>query len=187
MTVWKTWMNWKILNMKKMRRVVACLMAGLLLAACSSGRYTASDFNWWHYPLPGAKVISDYGRRDGRQHMGIDLKTRANDQIRAAFDGEVTFAGQMSGFGNLVRIAHANGFETYYAHNSRNLVKQGNRVKAGQVIALTGRTGRATTEHLHFETRIKGKPVNPNRFFDHAERMIRLNAFRKTNNGYVVK
>lgn len=173
--------------MRFLRLSLPLLLLLLLLTACSTSRYSAADFNWWHYPLPGAKVISDYGRRDGRQHSGIDLKTKANDKIRAAFDGEVVFAGQMSGYGNLVRIQHANGLETYYAHNSKNLVKKGDRVKAGKVIALTGRTGRATTEHLHFETRVKGKHVNPNRYFDHNERIIRFSAFRKTNGGYVIR
>ncbi len=163
------------------------LSALLVLTSCSSNRFTAEDFNWWHYPLPGAKVISDYGRRDGRKHTGVDLKTKANDKIRAAFDGEVVFAGQRAGYGNLVRIQHANGLETYYAHNSTNLVRKGERVKAGQTIARVGRTGRASTEHLHFETRIKGKVTNPNKYFSHTDHMIRFEAFKKTSYGYVVR
>ena len=114
---------------------------------------------WWCYPLPGAKVISPYGGRGGRQHTGTDLKTKANDNIFAAFDGEVVFSAKYAGYGNLIRIKHPNGLETYYSHNSKNMVKVGDYVKAGQVIALTGRTGRATTEHLHFETRVNGKYV----------------------------
>ena len=73
------------------------------------------------------------------------------------------------------------------AQNSKNLVKVGDRVKAGDVIALTGRTGRATTEHLHFETRINGKAYDPSRFFDHQAHTIRMKSFQKTRNGYVVK
>ena len=120
----------------------------------------------WCYPLPGAKVISPYGQRGGRQHTGVDLKTKAKDKIYAAFDGEVVFSKKSSGYGNLVRIKHANGLETYYAHNSKNLVKEGQHVKAGQVVALVGQTGRATTPHLHFETRVNGKPQNPANYFD---------------------
>lgn len=142
---------------------------------------------WWCYPLPDAKVISAYGRRGGRQHSGTDLKTKANDDIYAAFDGEVVFSGPYHGYGNLIRIKHANGLETYYSHNSKNLVKIGDRVKAGRVIALTGRTGRATTEHLHFETRVNGRVVNSNTYFDHVHHTIRLNAFKKSKDGYVIK
>lgn len=142
---------------------------------------------WWCYPLPGAKVISPYGRRGGRSHTGVDLKTKSDDNIRAAFDGEVVFSAKYAGYGNLVRILHGNGLETYYSHNSKNLVKVGDRVKAGDVIALTGRTGRATTEHLHFETRINGRAYDPSRFFDHQAHAIRMKAFQKTKNGYVVK
>ena len=142
---------------------------------------------WWSYPLPGAKVISPYGSRGGRRHTGVDLKTVNKDNILAAFDGEVVFSGPFSGYGNLIRIRHDNGLETYYSHNSKNLVKVGDRVKAGDVIALTGRTGRATTEHLHFETRINGKAYDPSRFFDHQTHTIRMKSFQKTRNGYVVK
>ena len=142
---------------------------------------------WWCYPLPGAKVISGYGSRGGRRHTGVDLKTKPDDEIRAAFDGEVVFSAKYAGYGNLVRILHGNGMETYYSHNSKNLVKVGDRVKAGDVIALTGRTGRATTEHLHFETRINGQAYDPGRFFDHQAHTIRLKSFQKTKHGYVVK
>ena len=142
---------------------------------------------WWCYPLPGAKVISPYGRRGGRGHSGVDLKTKPDDEIRAAFDGEVVFSAKYAGYGNLIRILHGNGLETYYSHNSKNLVKVGDSVKAGDVIALTGRTGRATTEHLHFETRINGKAYDPSRFFDHQAHTIRMKSFQKTRNGYVVK
>lgn len=147
---------------------------------------TANSKNWC-YPLPGAKVISPYGARGGRTHSGTDLKTKPNDNILAAFDGEVVFSGTYYGYGNLVRIKHANGLETYYSHNSKNLVKEGDHVKAGDVIALTGRTGRATTEHLHFEIRINGQHVNSARFFDHATHQLRADAFKNTKDGYMTK
>ena len=147
---------------------------------------TMAKGQWWCYPLPGAKVISPFGGKR-RHHSGTDIKTKANDNIYAAFDGEVVFSGNYHGYGNLIRIKHPNGLETYYSHNSKNLVKAGDYVKAGQLIALTGRTGRATTEHLHFETRVKGKAVNSNKYFDHVNHTIRLNAFKKTKEGYVIK
>ena len=153
----------------------------LTLSSCAQTKdaiYTADSRNW-SYPLPGAKVISSYGSRGGRGHSGTDIKTNANDNILAAFDGEVVFSGPYSGYGNLIRIKHDNGLETYYSHNSKNFVKVGDRVKAGDVIALTGRTGRATTEHLHFETRINGQSVNSARFFDHDRHQLRFDAFGK--------
>jgi murein DD-endopeptidase MepM/ murein hydrolase activator NlpD len=121
----------------------------------------------WCYPLPGAKVISPYGGRGGRQHTGTDLKTKPNDPIFAAFEGVVTMSQVFYGYGNCIVIRHDNGLETLYSHNSKNLVNVGDRVKCGQKIALTGRTGRATTEHLHFEVRVGGKPYNSNMIFDH--------------------
>ncbi len=131
-------------------------------------RYAEGD---WCYPLPGAKVISPYGGK--RRHAGVDLKTKPNDGIRAAFPGRVRFAGNYYGYGLVVVVRHANGMETLYSHNSKNLVKVGQWVKAGQTIALTGRTGRASTEHLHFEVRINGKTYDPARFFDHQARSLR--------------
>lgn len=147
----------------------------------------AVEGQWWCYPLAGAKVISPYGGRGGRRHTGVDLKTKPDDNILAAFDGEVVFSGKFAGYGNLVRIRHANGLETYYSHNSKNLVKVGDRVKAGTVIALTGRTGRATTEHLHFETRANGQAIDPARYFNHQTHTIRESAFQKGKKGYVIK
>ena len=121
----------------------------------------------WCYPLPGAKVISPYGARGRHSHSGVDLKTKPNDPIYAAFDGVVTMSQVYSGYGNCIILRHANGLETLYSHNSKNLVKVGAHVKCGQQIALTGRTGRATTEHLHFEVRVAGVHYNPNMIFDH--------------------
>jgi murein DD-endopeptidase MepM/ murein hydrolase activator NlpD len=166
----------------------------LTLSSCAQTRDTiansqqlTANSQQWCYPLPGAKVISAYGARGRHGHSGTDLKTKPNDNILAAFDGEVVFSGMYHGYGNLIRIKHSNGLETYYSHNSKNLVKVGDHVKAGDVIALTGRTGRATTEHLHFETRINGRHVNSARFFDHTTHQLRTNAFRKTKDGYVIK
>jgi murein DD-endopeptidase MepM/ murein hydrolase activator NlpD len=145
------------------------------------------SLHWWCYPLPGAKVISPYGSRGGRRNTGTDLKTTNKDEILAAFDGEVVFSGPFAAYGNLVRIRHNNGLETYYSHNSKNLVKTGDWVRAGQVIALTGQTGRATTPHLHFETRINGQAVNSATYFDHTNHTLRLEAFSKKKDGYVIK
>lgn len=133
------------------------------------------------FPLPGAKVISAYGTRGG--HSGADIKTCAKDTIRAAFDGVVRMSKPYYAYGNIVVIRHANGLETLYSHNFKNLVKAGDVVKAGQPIGLTGRTGRATTEHVHFETRINGQHFNPNLIFDLKERTLRKECIKCTKNG----
>ena len=125
----------------------------------------------WAYPLPGAKVISPYGGK--RRHSGVDLKTKPNDEIYAAFDGEVVASGPYYGYGNCIRIKHAYGLETLYSHQSKNMVKKGDKVKAGQVIGLTGRTGRATTEHLHFEVSFGGKRLDPAIIFDHSNHKLK--------------
>lgn len=125
----------------------------------------------WAYPLPDAKVISPYGGK--RRHSGVDLKTKANDEIVAAFDGEVVASGPYYGYGNCIRIKHAYGLETLYSHQSKNFVKKGDKVKAGQVIGLTGRTGRATTEHLHFEMSFGGRRLDPAIVFDHSNHNLK--------------
>lgn len=125
----------------------------------------------WAYPLPDAKVISPYGGR--RRHSGVDLKTKPNDEIVAAFDGVVVASGPYFGYGNCIRIKHAYGLETLYSHQSKNFVKKGDKVKAGQVIGLTGRTGRATTEHLHFEMSFGGRRLDPAIVFDHSNHKLK--------------
>lgn len=143
----------------------------------------------WCYPLQDSKVISRYGIRNGRRHTGVDLKTKPNDEIHAAFDGVVTMSQRYYAYGNYIKIKHANGIETCYSHNSKNLVSKGDTVRAGQVIALTGRTGRATTEHLHFECRINGITFDPAKIFDYANHSIKMEllTFTKRGNGITIK
>lgn len=139
------------------------------------------------FPLPGGKVISPYGARRG--HSGIDIKTKANDTIRCAFDGVVRMAKPYAAYGNVVVVRHPNGLESIYSHNSKNLVKSGERVKAGEALALTGRTGRATTEHLHLEFRIDGQHFNPTLIFDMKARTLRKTEVvcTKAGNRVIVK
>lgn len=120
----------------------------------------------WHYPLADSHVISGYGGK--RHHSGVDIKNAPNMEVYAAFDGLVVQSGNFSGYGKCITIRHPNGLETRYSHNSKNYVNVGDKVKAGDVIGTTGRTGRATTEHLHFETRINGRAFDPAYVFDHA-------------------
>lgn len=121
--------------------------------------------NAFAFPFKG-KVISKYGPRGGRMHAGIDIKLHKGDTIVSAFDGKVRIARTISGYGKLIVVRHNNGLETVYGHLSSYLVKVNDEVVAGQPIGLGGRTGRATTEHLHFETRILGEHFNPEKIID---------------------
>lgn len=153
--------------------------------ASSSFIINLTDFSkeCWAYPLPGSHVISPYGGR--RNHGGVDIKTCPNDKILAAFDGVVTRSSPYFGYGNCIVIRHAYGFETLYSHQSRNLVKVGQHVHAGDVIGLTGRTGRATTEHLHFEVHYRGRRINPNILFNHSSKGLRQATLTLGKNGRV--
>ncbi|MDD2412416.1 MAG: peptidoglycan DD-metalloendopeptidase family protein [Bacteroidales bacterium] len=117
------------------------------------------------FPYKG-KVISTFGPRGRRNHSGIDIKLNNGDPVVAAFDGVVRVARNYSGYGKLVVVRHYNGLETVYAHLSKISVKLNQEVKAGDLLGLGGRTGRATTEHLHFETRYKGEVFHPCHILD---------------------
>lgn len=107
------------------------------------------------------KLTSRFGWRWGRKHEGIDIAAKIGTPIYAADGGKVVFSGVRSGYGKLVIIDHGNGTQTYYGHNSKNLVAVGDKVYKGQKIAEVGNTGRSTGPHLHFEVRKNGQPVNP--------------------------
>jgi murein DD-endopeptidase MepM/ murein hydrolase activator NlpD len=116
-----------------------------------------SIFIW---PLDG-KVFSGFGIRNGRRHDGIDISAASGTPIRASAGGQAVFSGRLSGYGNMVIVKHANNFFSIYAHNSRNSLKKGEKVKQGDVIAYVGSTGRASGPHCHFEIRHRQKARNP--------------------------
>lgn len=124
-------------------------------------------------PAPGY-ISSRYGGRNdpfgrGRaHHAGIDIDANSGDPVTAAAEGVVSFSGVRSGYGNVVEIDHGNGYKTLYAHNSANLVRSGDIVRAGQQIAKVGSTGRSTGSHLHFEVLLNGRQVNPRQYLDKA-------------------
>ncbi|MBI2267177.1 MAG: M23 family metallopeptidase [Armatimonadetes bacterium] len=109
----------------------------------------------------GGLLTSRYGYRWGRLHRGVDLASRSGTMIRASRGGVVSYSGWMSGYGNLVEINHKDGYSTRYAHNSANLVRKGDLVRAGQPIARVGSTGRSTAPHVHFEVLKNGRSLNP--------------------------
>ncbi|MBW2700884.1 MAG: peptidoglycan DD-metalloendopeptidase family protein [Deltaproteobacteria bacterium] len=112
------------------------------------------------WPVDGV-LTSRFGIRRGRRHDGIDIGAPEGTPIHAAASGQVLYVGEQSGYGNLVILRHDKGAITVYAHNLRNLVKEGESVEQGQKIALVGKTGRATGPHLHFEIRQGRRPRNP--------------------------
>lgn len=103
---------------------------------------------------------SDPFRKSRKWHAGMDIATPKGNPVVAAADGIVTFDGWRMGYGNMVEIRHENGFTTRYGHLSKGIAQEGQRVVAGQLIALVGSTGRSTGPHLHFEVRKDNKPLN---------------------------
>lgn len=120
-------------------------------------------------PTDSTRITDKYGYRPrrGRAHLGLDVKVRTGDTIRAAFDGKVRISRyERRGYGHYLVIRHPNGLETVYGHLSKKLVNENDIVHAGDPIGLGGNTGRSTGSHLHFETRILGNAVNPAYMFD---------------------
>jgi murein DD-endopeptidase MepM/ murein hydrolase activator NlpD len=119
----------------------------------------APSFRW---PAKG-RVIAGFGPKpNGQQNDGINLAVPEGTPIKAAEDGVVAYAGnELKGYGNLVLIRHANGYVTAYAHAKELLVKRGDQIKRGQVIANSGQTGNVDTPQLHFEVRKGPAPLDP--------------------------
>jgi len=117
-------------------------------------------------PIFGS-ISSAYGWREdpftGKQdfHYGIDIASPSGAEVPAVAAGHVVFSGWEKGYGRVVEIEHQDGFTTLYAHNSKNMVKVGERVAKYQVIALVGSSGKSTGPHLHYEVRRNGKAINP--------------------------
>ena len=97
-------------------------------------------------------------------HTGLDFRAASGDPVRVTANGKVVSAGWSGGYGRMVEVEHGNGLSTRYGHLSEIDVKIGDQVKIGQVIGLVGSTGRSTGPHLHYETRIDGEAVDPQKF-----------------------
>jgi murein DD-endopeptidase MepM/ murein hydrolase activator NlpD len=104
-------------------------------------------------------------------HTGLDLHGETGDPVRATADGTVTAAGWSGGYGRVVDVDHGNGLATRYGHLSSIEVRVGESVKIGQLLGRVGSTGRSSGPHLHYETRVKGEPVDPNRFLRAGQRL----------------
>ncbi len=122
------------------------------------------------YPYPGA-ITSGYGHRENpftgenvESHKGLDIKAGYGAMVKSTANGKVVFAARRGGYGNCIVIKHGNGFETYYGHLSKILVKVGDEIMAGNSIGKVGSTGGSTGPHLHYEVHKNGKVINPRSF-----------------------
>ena len=140
----------------------------------------------YRFPYVG-RVTSRYGIRHRRAHNGIDIALKVGDTICSAFDGRVRFSKATdTGYGTLVIIRHDNGLETYHGHLSARLVEEGDRVVAGQPIALGGNSGRSTGPHIHFETRYYGQSFDPERIIDFRTGELRRDSFLLSKNYFSI-
>ena len=120
-------------------------------------------------PLHGT-ISSGFGRRNGRMHRGIDILAPGGTPVRAAGYGVVLYAGnRMRGYGNAIVLDHGDDVTTLYGHLRRIRVKTGDVVASGSVIGTVGETGNATTTHLHFELRLRGTGVDPEKYLERAD------------------
>lgn len=148
------------------------------------------DLRYFTIPVPNknyTKVTSKFGYRPrfGRMHYGVDLKVFTGDTIYSAFDGKVRVKKfDANGYGYYIVIRHKNGLETLYAHLSKQLVNINQEVKSGQPIGLGGNTGRSFGSHLHFETRILGKAIDPELLFDFTYRDVTQDYYTYNNDNY---
>ncbi len=125
-------------------------------------------------PVRGGYASSAFGHRadpiHGRAafHRGVDFNGVRGADVLSVAEGVVVFSGRDGAYGNMIDLDHGNGYVTRYAHNHENLVRVGERVRAGQVIAKMGATGRATGVHVHFEVWHNDRPINPHQFLKSA-------------------
>ncbi len=142
------------------------------------------DLTGFVMPTTNTRITSKFGPRKRRMHNGLDVKVYVGDSIYAAFDGKVRVVRyERRGYGNYVVIRHDNGLETVYGHLSKQLVKENQLVKAGEVIGLGGNTGRSTGSHLHFETRFLGIAINPALLFDFEKQDVVADNYLFTRRG----
>jgi murein DD-endopeptidase MepM/ murein hydrolase activator NlpD len=131
-------------------------------------------------PVTGTNFTSGFGvrsdpfQRRAAMHAGVDLAGPIGTRIYATADGIVNRSEWVNGYGNLVEVNHGRGIQTRYGHLSRSMVKPGQRVKRGDLIALMGSTGRSTGSHLHYEVRLDGKAVNPVAFMQTNDYLLTL-------------
>jgi murein DD-endopeptidase MepM/ murein hydrolase activator NlpD len=138
-----------------------------ILSELIQGEQVKSDATPSGRPILSGWLSSRYGTRidpfSGKKawHEGVDFAGKAGSDIVAVASGVVSWSGERYGYGKMVEVAHGDGVITRYAHNQENLVKVGDMVRRGDVVALMGISGRSTGPHVHFEVHKNGRPVDP--------------------------
>lgn len=139
----------------------------------------------WRLPLDETRITSEFGFRRYRWHHGTDLKLNVGDPVYSTFDGIVRIRSyDRNGYGYYLVVRHKNGLETLYGHLSKFLVEIGQEVKAGELIAKGGNTGRSTGPHLHYEIRYQGLSINPTEIFDFNEGQIKSQLYSITSSSF---
>ena len=128
---------------------------------------SGNSFRW---PVQG-RIISVFGTKpDGGHNDGIDVAVPQGTSVKAAENGVVAYAGnELKGYGNLVLVRHANNWVSAYAHNEEILVKRGDKVRRGQIIAKAGNTGSVSQPQVHFELRKGSRPVDPTKYMSQTQ------------------
>jgi len=132
----------------------------------SRGEVPHGGLGW---PVVGGTLSSGFGQRGQSVHDGIDISAPAGTPVLAAADGEVIYSDSLRGYGNVIILRHRGGYATVYAHNRTNDVRDGQRVRRGDVIGAVGDTGRTTGANLHFEVRKDNVARNPLHFLPSVE------------------
>ncbi len=157
-------------------KLAAFLMAGLVLicSGCATGRKaipigkTTSTPSIWPVKDETATISSKFGLRGQgaavRHHNGVDIPAPKGTPVVATANGYVLFRGRAGSYGRAIKIGHADGIETCYAHLRKCIAKKGKPVEQGEVIGKVGKSGKADGYHLHYEVRAYGTPVDPARF-----------------------
>ena len=161
---------------------VACVVPKMPLGASASEIKSARALLW---PTDGL-IYSTFGASRGRRaHGAIDIVTKKGTPIAAAAGGTVAVTANggklFKGYGKIVIIDHGKGVHTVYAHCDTILVKMGQQVKAGDFVGTVGRTGRATTDHCHFEVRVAGKKVDPLKYLPNRPEMVKANNWKSSS------
>ena len=152
---------WNQLRLPIRGAAALCLVA-IYTTGCRTGPPPDPLPRGWPVAGGQGEVSARYGeQRGGRVHQGVDIRASRRTKVVATAPGRVSYVGRDGAYGKVIRVDHANGYQTVYAHLWSRSVRTGKRVSRGDVLGRVGRTGNATGYHLHYEVRRQGRPVDP--------------------------